>query len=240
MNSIIKEKRDMKASMKWMALLAFAVFTLTAQAQVSIGLRGGYQVANINTTDGLNALTPDFKAIDGFSIGAVAEVPLGYGFHFQPELAYTRKGFSVQESTALELFNLPIPVGVEAISRFDYLEAPLLMKYKFGDGRVNAYVAAGPTFGYALDGQLITRANALLDIKLLDTDIDLDAINYERFEVGAALGGGVSFYTPFGQLFIDARYNHGFTQVYDIPVVDEKVKNKSFGINVGFMVPIGG
>ncbi|MCB0586545.1 MAG: PorT family protein [Phaeodactylibacter sp.] len=230
----------MKASMKWMALLAFAVFTLTAQAQVSIGLRGGYQMANINTTDGLNALTPDFKAIDGFSIGAVVEVPLGYGFHFQPELAYTRKGFSVQESTALELFNLPIPVGVEAISRFDYLEAPLLMKYKFGDGRVNAYVAAGPTFGYALDGQLITRANALLDIKLLDTDIDLNAINYERFEVGAALGGGVSFYTPFGQLFVDARYNHGFTQVYDIPVVDEKAKNKSFGINVGFMVPIGG
>lgn len=226
--------------MKWLALAAFAAFTFTAQAQVSLGLRGGYQMSNINVTDGLDALAPDFKTIDAFSIGVVMEVPLGYGFHFQPELAYSRKGFSLQESTALDLFNIPVPVGVEAISRFDYLEAPLLMKYKFGDGRVNAYLAAGPTFGYALDGQLITRANALIDIKLLDTDIDLNAINYERFEVGAALGGGVSFYTPFGQLFVDARYNHGFTQVYDIPVVDEKARNQNFGINVGFLVPIGG
>ncbi len=226
--------------MKWMALLAFTAISFTTQAQVSLGLRGGYQMADINATDGLDALAPDFRAIDAFSIGAVLEVPLGYGFNFQPELAYTRKGFSIQESTAIDLFNIPIPVGVEAISRFDYLEAPLLMKYKFGDGRVNAYLAAGPTFGYAIDGQLITRANALVDIKLLDTDIDLDAINYERFEVGAALGGGVSFYTPFGQLFVDARYNHGFTQVYDIPVLDERARNRSFGVNVGFLAPIGG
>lgn len=228
----------MKAS--WMALLAFVLISFSAQAQVSLGIRGGYQMAGIKATDGLDALAPDFKKIDAFSIGAVMEMPLGYGFHFQPELAYSRKGFSIQESTALDLFNIPIPVGVEAISRFDYLETPLLMKYKFGDGRVNAYIAAGPTFGYALDGQLITRANALLDIKLIDTDIDLDAINYERFEVGAALGGGLSFQTPFGQLFVDARYNHGFTQVYDIPVVDERAKNRSIGINVGFMAPIGG
>ncbi|MCB9265456.1 MAG: PorT family protein [Lewinellaceae bacterium] len=240
MNSITKEEKHMKTSVKWMALAAFTVFTFAAQAQVSLGLRGGYQMANINATKGLDALAPDFKTIDAFSIGAVMEVPLGYGFNFQPELAYSRKGFSIQESTALDLFNIPVPVGVEALSRFDYLEAPLLMKYKFGDGRVNAYIAAGPTFGYALDGQLITRANALVDIKLIDTDIDLNAINYERFEVAGTVAGGLSFYTPFGQLFLDARYNHGFTQVYDIPVVDEKARNKSFGINVGFMVPIGG
>ena len=55
--------------MKWLALAAFAAFTFTAQAQVSLGLRGGYQMSNINVTDGLDALAPDFKTIDAANRG---------------------------------------------------------------------------------------------------------------------------------------------------------------------------
>ncbi len=229
----------MRVSLKCMALFAFIFSAFALQAQVSIGLRGGYQLSDIRATDGLDALAPDFKSIDAFNIGAVLEVPLGYGFSFQPELAYSRKGFRVEEDFAVDLFDIPVPVGVEAISRFDYLEAPLLMKYKFGEGRTQAYLAAGPSFGYALDGQLITRANALLDIEVGNSDIDLDAINYERFEVAGTVAGGLSFATSFGQLFLDARYHHGFTQLYDIPVMDERARNRNFGVSAGFMLPLG-
>lgn len=230
----------MKYLLRSLALIALLTVTYTAQAQITIGLRGGYQSANVNLTDGLDRLAPETKAINAFSIAAVADVPLGYGFSIQPELAYNQKGFRMEEGFDVNLFDIPIPIDVEAESRFNYLEVPLLFKYKFGAGKVNAYINGGPALGYALNGNLTTYANALVDIKLLETDIDLDAINYERVEFSAIVGGGITIDAGVVQLFADARYQHGFTELYDIPVVEETIKNKSFGVNAGFLIPIGG
>ncbi len=216
------------------------LMSLFAQAQqTSFGLRGGVHLPNVYVTEGLDQLTPDFKIYTTFNVGAVAEIGIGRYFALQPELAYVGKGFRVAEDFSLNLFNLPVPVGFTAESRFNYLELPVLAKLKFGNEVLGGYLVAGPTVGYALNGRLITRANALLDIKVSDSKINLDAIDYERFEVGAAAGVGFTVYTGFGQIFADARYTRGFTQLYDIPVVDERIRNQSFGANVGFLVALG-
>lgn len=213
----------------------------TAQAQeVSFGLRGGVNFANVYTTEGLGNLTPDFKSYEAINLAAIAEIGITENFAFQPELAFINKGFVIAEDFDLELFNIPLPVGASAESRFRYVELPLLAKYKFGGESLNAYVMAGPTIGYAMSGRLVTRANALIDFKISDSNVDLDAIDYERFEVGGLVGAGVSINTTFGQLFADARYQRGFTQLYDIPVVDERIRNQGISLNVGFLVPIGG
>ncbi len=231
----------MKTTPLMFALLTLMSFLTTATAQnVSLGFRGGVHFPNVYTTDGIDNLTPDFKTYTATNIAAVAEISIGEHFALQPELAYVGKGFKVAEDFALDLFNIPLPVGVTAESRFNYLELPVLAKYKFGNDMVGGYVTAGPTVGYALNGRLITRANALVDFKVSDSNIDLDAINYERFDVGGAVGAGFTVNTTFGQLFADARYTRGFTQLYDIPVIDEKIRNQSFGVNIGFLVPLGG
>jgi hypothetical protein len=132
-------------------------------------------------------------------------------------------------------------VGVTAISKFNYLEMPLLAKAKFGNEFANFYVMAGPTFGYAMSGDLKTRAKFLVEIDLYNTSINLDNVGYQRWEVGGMAGAGISLNTQGGgQFFIDARYSHGFTQPYDIPLVHEKVQHKNIGVNVGFMAPISG
>jgi len=216
-----------------------SLFTVATAQDISFGLRGGVNFANVYTTDGLDNLTPDFKSYEAINLAAVAEIGITENFAFQPELAFISKGFVVAEDFDLELFNVPLPVGATAESRFRYLELPLLAKYKFGGEGLNAYVTAGPTLGYAMSGRLITRANALLDFQLSDSNIDLDAIDYERFEVGALVGLGVAVNTSFGQLFADARYQRGFTQLYDIPVVEEQIRNQGIALNVGFLIPIG-
>lgn len=226
--------------LKSLLLLTGLMAVSSLNAQVFLGFRTGYHKANVHITEGLDNLTPDFQSIDAYSFAAVMEVPLGYGFHFQPELAYTRKGFRLNEGFDLELFNFPIPLNVEAASRFNYLEAPLLLKYKVGDGKVKAYFMGGPNVSYATSGRLITRTNSFIDIKLLDTEIDLDAIDYERLEFSAIAGAGLSIEAGRLQLFADARYQHGFTELYDIPVVEERIRNKSFGVNVGMMIPLRG
>lgn len=231
----------MKKAPKFLAIAALLVaFYTTSFAQFSIGLRGGLNFGNVYTTDGLDAITPDFQYINGPTVAGVVEYGISKNFAIQSELAVTRKGFKLREDFAVNLFNVPVPVGASAESRFNYLEVPLLAKVKFGDEVVHGYITAGPTFGYATSGRLITRANALFEFKVSDTDINLDAINYERFEVGGSVGAGLGFNTSFGQLFADARYTRGFTELYDIPVIDERIRNQGFAVSVGFMVPLGG
>ncbi len=229
----------MKKAPKLLAIAALLVaFYNTGFAQFSVGLRGGFNFSNVYTTNGLDAITPDFQHISGPSIAGVLEYGISDHFALQTELAITRKGFKLGLDKDITLFNIPIPVGATAESRFNYVEVPLLAKVKFGDEVVHGYITAGPTVGYATSGRLITRANALFEFKVSDTDINLDAINYERLEVGGSVGAGLGFSTGFGQLFADARYTRGFTQLYDLPVVDEKIRNQGFAVSVGFLVPL--
>lgn len=211
-------------------LLALAT---TAQAQIQLGVRGGTTINNISQTETLDAVSPDFDELVGFTAAAYLNVPIGAQFAFQPELAYTQKGFSLSQGADIELFGAPLPVGVVARSRFDYLEAPLLFQATLGDQQLQAYVQAGPALGYALGGRLKTQATGLLDIDLTNTEIDLDAINYERFEVSGIVGAGLKYRTGFGAVSLDGRYQQGFTELYDIPLVSERVRNRGFAVNLG-------
>ncbi len=234
-----KTTTAMQTTMKTIALFAILIFSIHAQAQqFSLGFKMGAQRANVQVPDIINDVEflPDFKTITTTNFGVVSELELHPNFAIQPELSYVTKGFKVPENFDLELFNVPLLVGITAVSQFRYIEMPLLAKAKLG----NFYLLAGPTFGYAMKGNLETRARLILEYDLFDTKINLDNVGYERWEVGGMVGGG--FAIPAfngGQIFLDARYSHGFTQPYDIPVVHEKVQHKSFGLNVGFLIPIG-
>jgi hypothetical protein len=165
-------------------------------------------------------------------------VQLHPNFALQPELGWAAKGTMIDEQFDVNLFEVPVPLGVKAITKFNYLEMPLLAKAKFG----HFYLLAGPSFGYALNGHVQTRADLLLaEVDLLNTAIDLDEIGYQRWEVGGVAGAGVTLPVfGAGQFFLDARFSHAFTQSYDIPVVHDKVMNRSIGLNAGFLVPIVG
>ena len=215
-------------------------FSLSMHAQVSVGLKGGVNFSNIYATQALDQVLPNFSDISTFSVGAVAEIGITEQFAFQPELLYTRKGFGLREGLDVDLLGVPVPLGVTAETQINYVEVPLLAKYKFGTEGISAYVVAGPTFGYATSGQINTKANILLDFNIARTPINLDAINFQRFEIGGTAGAGLALQTGMGQFFVDARYNLGFTQLYDIPLVNEKLRNKGVSVSAGFLIPIGG
>jgi hypothetical protein len=228
----------MKTLLKTTAFIIALISTLTIQAQkISLGFKTGVQRANVVTPDFVQDVEfmPDFRTITATNFGLTSEIEFHPNFAIQPELLYTTKGFKVHENFDLELFDVPLPVGVTAASQFRYLELPLLAKAKVG----NFYFLAGPTFGYTLKGNLETRARLLVEVDLFDTKINLDQVGYERWEVGGMAGAGFSI--PVfngGQIFLDARYSQGFTQPYDIPLVHEKVQHRNLGVNVGFMLPI--
>ena len=219
-------------------LFAAALFLVAnmAIAQFSVGIKTGINFNNIAETDALDALTPEFKQLKGLNIGAVAELEIGEHFAIQPELTYTQKGFKLDEGMDVDIFNIPLPIGVVAKSKFSYIEMPLLFKGKIGDDKLKGFLLAGPSIGYAVDGQLTTTAKALLEFQLLDQDLNLNSIGYERFEATGIIGGGAEVAIPSGKLFMDARYQFGLTELYDIPVFNEKIKNRGVSLNVGYMM----
>lgn len=224
----------MQATKPFFATLALLMFSLVAaQAQVSIGFKAGYNVNNVYTTDGLGSIAPNFNNIDGFQFGLLADVPVVAGFSVQPELNFLRKGFSLTEGFDAELLGVNVPIGATADTKISYVEVPLLFKYTFGQDLLKAYVAAGPTVGYATDGRIDTRAKALLELDLGSVDLDLDNLGYERWEVGAAIGGGLELDLAGVDVFTDVRYQRGFTELYDIPLLTEKVRNTGFALSAG-------
>ena len=222
------------------ALMAFLLVTMSIQlsGQTTFGLRGGTTFNTVSQTQTLDAVTPDLDYLVGFSGAVYANVPISQSLSFQPELAYSQKGFSLAQGANIDLFGAPLPIGVRANTRFDYVEAPLLLKANFGSQDVKAFVMAGPSVGYALSGRVKTQASGLLEMNLTNTEINLDAINYERFELGGVVGAGVAFDTGFGTVSVDGRFQQGFTELYDIPLVSERVRNRGFAINAGISVPI--
>lgn len=228
----------MKATNKILILALFSLFTWQATAQVSLGFRAGVQLADVQASGITNSLRPNTQAIWGPNLALLTEIGLSPNFAIQTEFNYLTRGFEIREGVDLELFGANIPLGATVTTRINYLDLPILAKYKFGGEKVGAYLIAGPVFGYALNGRLETRANFLVDIPIYDTDINLNNDNINRFEVGGSLGAGLSFNTSVGKFFIDARYTQGFTQMDQISFLDLNLRNKGFGISAGYSIPL--
>ena len=64
-------------------------------AQVSLGLKGGINFANIAIPEIAIINIPDAQANKSFTFGAVAEIGIANGFAIQTELNYTKKGFII-------------------------------------------------------------------------------------------------------------------------------------------------
>lgn len=225
----------MKHKIFYALLVIGVLMTQSAIGQMEFGAKAGASFSDM-TVNGLN-FGNDFlepRMIASPSAGLYGELPLGSGFYFAPELMYTQKGFRVEEATTFNVFNLPLPIGAEAITRLHYIDMPLMLKYKFGEGSVQPYLKAGPTLGYAVSGTVTTRINSIIDIKVAEIDLNPQGELYNAFEIGGMVGAGIEIPTASGKFFVDASFSHGFTDVLDEPVIDLRVKNRAIGVGIGY------
>jgi hypothetical protein len=217
--------------------LALIFLSVSLFSQVNIGFSAGLNTSKVSSSD-IAGFSPNFKSIDGTRIAAIAEFEITEKFSLQPEIAYTSRGFKIKEGIDLKLFGFDLPLGVEAVTKFKYVEVPLLAKYKFGDKAVKAYIVAGPSIGYATKGKIKTQANFILDIPLTSSDINLQSNNIQRFDFSGVIGAGLDFNVGNGSLFVDARYTHGFSKMDNLSIADLAVQNRNFGVSLGYKFQI--
>lgn len=150
------------------SLLALAALLAApaALAQTTFGLRAGLNVATIIPDSDTDLVDRGAKL--GFVGGVFAEVPLTSAFAVQPEVLYTQKGVSRDESGEPD-------IGV------DYLEVPVLAKVALPvSPLLDLDVYAGPA----------------LAIKLGNDD-EVSTVRYNSTNLGVAVGVGVAS-GPFG------------------------------------------
>ncbi|MEM9547400.1 MAG: porin family protein [Bacteroidota bacterium] len=215
-------------------LAAITLFATTLSAQVNIGIKGGLNFSDANADVFIDAVNDAPSTFTSFVVGGLVEVPINQNLSFQPELLYTRKGFTVDEGTSFNLLGLDVPIGARAATSINYIEAPLLGKVKIGHGNTKIYGVAGPSVGYATSARIQPQVTLLIDFNLPGMDLNLSDGIYNRTDISGILGGGAEFATTTGKLFTDIRYQHSFSNIINNPIADLSVRNSGFQWTVGY------
>ncbi|MBP9933073.1 MAG: PorT family protein, partial [Chitinophagaceae bacterium] len=121
-------------------LAAFCAFPFVMQAQISIGAHAGIHSNNVQIKGIADSWLPENRYWTGAQAGLFVELPLTENLSFQPGLQYIEKGFRVKEGFDFNIGAIPVPIGAEAITRLQYIEMPMLMKYTFGESIIKPYV----------------------------------------------------------------------------------------------------
>lgn len=207
-------------------------------AQTSLGFKAGASFSDVPVERDLFGVNDNIRGLVRPYIAAVVHHDLGETFALESGLQFQQKGFRINESTAFNIANVPVPVGVRVTTTLNYLELPVLGKIKFGTGPVQGYFLAGGAGGYALSGRLQTSARVLIDIPLVNSPLPLNTSGFNRFELSGIAGAGLQVEAGAGKFIADVRYQHAFYSVYDIPVVDIPLRNQNWNVSVGYLFPL--
>jgi hypothetical protein len=194
------------------SLFVLASFLLLAapgfsQAQFSVGLKGGLNLAKFDIAQGVSNI--DNRT--GFHGGAFALVKLTK-IGIQPEVLFSKQGSSYRVNTT----------DVEA--NFDYINVPIMLKLYLAAG---LNLQAGPQFGFLSTSELRETVSGVVSVQ--------DARDRLGKKSDTSLAFGAGWDLPFG-LMIEARYTFGLSDIQLRPSTTAPVdfKNQVIQISLGY------
>lgn len=202
---------------KLFILMVIATISTTSFAQ--LGVQAGITSSSLNFDEDLPS---GFKSssVIGFTLGIFTHVPLSTNFNFRPALNFTQKGGKLKLDFAGQTD--------EVKTTINYLEVPLDFVYKAAGG---FFVGAGPALAYALSGKNKYDDNTpdeKLEIGSDENNDDLKAFEFSgNLLAGYQLANGLTFML---------NYNLGLSNLNPSDDSDEDVKNRYFGIRIGYNI----
>ena len=207
-----------------LAALMMLFVTAGAQAQVSLGIRGG---ANFSSFSGDDAEDAETKT--GLLGGVFLQFSPSSLITIQPEALYTQMGASFNEA------------GDEFEIASTYVQIPVLARVNFGGeaGGLRPHFLLGPSVSFKVgcdytDGEedISCDNEALQAIGIPDV---------KSTDFGLVFGAGVGFGMGTGELSIDGRLYQGLSKVFESFEGEEvDVKNEAWQVTAGFAFPLGG
>ncbi len=238
----------------FLCIASVMTFGLVSQAQVTITPKVGASFGNyVYGEEQDEDEDEETKYNSGLTLGAGFNFAFGETFSVQPEILYIQKGYKFSDDDD-NYFK----------THFNFLEIPVLARANFGSETVKAYVNAGPSLGYALNGGSSFKVSGMgitvsgtQKIKFTEEPAnggDEDVIYYDpkevsRVDLGLQLGGGVGFQAGPGTLMLDLRYGLGMNNFYktqkttnqNVTITTEGFgKSRTLALTVGYAIPLGG
>ena len=206
------------------AILSLALAS-TAQAQIALGIRGGYNSSKITVEEGGTSVDEGFKSRGAFHAGADLTIGFSPMFGIQAGGMYSQKGASLSEGT------------VEATIAVDYVDVPVLFVVSVPtSGNITPRLFAGGVASFkmscklkgSVDGQSVPSQDC--------TDDDIGTLKSSYFS--ALFGAGIKFGVGPGGLLLDVGYQLGLTNIVDDE--SETVKANVIQASLGYQFPLGG
>ena len=180
---------------KIVLLIIMAVCGLSQVRGQDFGVKAGY---NYSTFSGETSSLSTIEGLSGFYIGGLVELPISNVLSIQPELIFSRQGVDLRQG----LKNLSIRTDTSEI-RLDYLNIPVMAKVNLGP----IFLEGGVQFGFLVNKPKVDSYIANVYLRNL-----LDKDSYNSFDFGVGAGLGVKLNQRF---FVEARYTHSLTNVFD-------------------------
>jgi hypothetical protein len=197
------------------ALAMGSVFTASAQSKTTFGISGGLNFAKITSSFDGSSFSASTGSLTHFSAGIFADAPVGGNFSIQPGLYYTGKGGKVEfEGEASKL-------------KLAYLQLPVNVVYNVPVSAGKLFIGAGPYAAYGLSAKGDDDSGVSEKLKF-GSDASSDI---KRTDFGAT--GLIGFNFTNG-LLLKANYDLGISNILPGDTEGLKMKNRVFGISVGF------
>lgn len=186
--------------MKFYVGLATAIFLMVGTA--------GAQQTNFGVKGGLNLYNiqndndAKYDTKTGFHLGMLLHFHVASHFAIQPELLYSAQG--AKYNTGIGDINL----------KLEYANVPFMFQYMFDNG---FRLEAGPQIGF------LTNAKSEFNGSDSDVKDDIKKVDF-------AIGAGVGYINPSSGWGVDARYNHGVSNINENGSVNSYNRGFQFGL----------
>ncbi len=191
---------------KLFVLIATAIMSMGAMAQVQFGAKVGFDLTNFWGKNIEHGMKPSYQA------GLVMEYKFNPNFAIAPEVVFASQGgkFKVVD---MSLFG--IDISKKVTFNTNYINVPVMFKYY---ATPEFSVDFGPQVGFNVYSKYTIE-----DMKAIDIKDGTKAVDF-----GLGLGGTFNI---TDNAFVQARYTLGLTHVFDID--EDKTKNGNVQIAFG-------
>lgn len=195
---------------KFFVLIAAAVVSMSAMAQVQFGAKVGFDMTNFWGENVDHGMKPSYQA------GLVMEYKFNPHFAIAPEVVFASQGGKVK-AVEVNLFDLTITGKKKLTYNTNYINVPLMLKYYVAP---SFSVDFGPQVGFNV------YSKATVDGETIDLKDGTKTVDF-----GLGLGGT---YNLTENAFVQARYTLGLTKVFDEDLNKEKNGNIQIAFGMKF------
>lgn len=206
-------------------LTALAVSTLGLAQDISLGAKGGVNLATFSIFD-TGAFEGDNKMVTAFHVGGMAEFRFTEVFSLQGEVVFSSQGNKTivkEEFTGLE---------VTSVTKANYINVPMLFKSYIGS---KLSVEGGPQVGFLMsvknesETKRINSNSNQSNLPGPTTSTDKD--RYKTTDIAFVTGLG---YKLDNGLNFAARFNYGLTSVFKGETENKVYKNGVIQMSIGY------